>query len=92
MQPVYSRGARALPRVRGLSETCLLNVLNGWAEEQSYSGNRRDDTIPGQRLETTEHSIVVQRRQPSRNKKFRLYIYKKMETDSGEAVRFRKQC
>jgi hypothetical protein len=65
MQPVSSRGARALPRVRGLSET-------GWTEEQSYSGNRRDDTIPGQRLETTEHSIVVQLSQPSRNKKFRL--------------------
>ena len=56
---------------RSLVETSAPQCRTSKSEEQHYSGELRGDTFPGQRLKTTEHSIVVQPGQSSRNKKVR---------------------
>jgi hypothetical protein len=56
---------------RRLGETSAPQCRTCKSEEQHYSGELRGDTFPGQRLKTTEPSIVVQPGQSSRNKKVR---------------------
>jgi hypothetical protein len=78
--------ARALPRGRKLGETSAPQCRTCKSEEQRYSGELRGDTFPGQRLKTTEHSIVVQPGQSSRNKKVR---FADLQEDGDSVVKQR---
>src|SRR5260370_37779359 len=72
--------ARTLPRGRRLGETAAPQCRTCTSEEQRYSGELRGDTFPGQRLKTTEHPIVVQPGQSSRNKRVR---FADLQEDGG---------